>query len=111
VPRVVLPSPPSPQSSDAQSEPSALNFGANSSSLRRIFAPDGLLARALPQSGRDWEDRAEQREWRRPWRVPSTKSITCWSKPHWHGKSYAYLVPLILWAVAKQREILVATPH
>jgi ATP-dependent DNA helicase DinG len=30
--------------------------------LRRIFAPDGLLARALPQSGRDWEDRAEQRE-------------------------------------------------
>jgi ATP-dependent DNA helicase DinG len=78
--------------------------------LRRIFAPDGLLARALPQSGRDWEDRAEQREMAQAVaRAIDEKHHLLVEAGTGTGKSYAYLVPLILWAVANNKKILVAT--
>ena len=82
--------------------------------LARIFAPDGILARALPEGfqgeNRVWEDRPEQRE------MAFAVADAIEGKTHLLaeagtgvGKSYAYLIPFILWAIGAQKRVLVAT--
>jgi len=79
-----------------------------------IFAPDGLLAHALPSGkngeNREWEDRPEQRE--------MAHAIVKAVENGHHllaeagtgvGKSYAYLVPFILWAIRNNKRVLIAT--
>jgi hypothetical protein len=92
------------------SEPGALSLGAGGDALQRIFAPDGLLARALPGEGRDFEERAEQRQ--------MAEAIASAIQDGSHllveagtgtGKSYAYLIPFILWAVSQNKKVLIAT--
>ena len=78
--------------------------------LDRIFAPGGLLSRALPGEGRTFEERPEQLE------MATAVAAAVRDKAHLlveagtgTGKSYAYLVPLILWAVANNKKVLIAT--
>jgi ATP-dependent DNA helicase DinG len=91
-------------------EPS-LRLGLRSSALRRIFAPDGLLARATSRQ-RDaiGKTAPSNARWRRLWRTPLKSNTIFWSKPApAPAKSYAYLVPLILWAIANNKKVVVAT--
>lgn len=78
--------------------------------MQRIFAADGLLSRSLPGEGRNFEERAEQRQ--------MAEAVARAAEKRHHllveagtgtGKSYAYLVPLILWAVANNKKVLIAT--
>jgi ATP-dependent DNA helicase DinG len=83
---------------------------ADASVLRRIFAPEGLLARALPGEGRTFEARDDQ--------LVMAEAVAQAAQDKVHllveagtgtGKSYAYLVPLILWAVENNKRVLIAT--
>jgi ATP-dependent DNA helicase DinG len=100
-------------SSDAQDE-NAFTFGSGiadlSTAVESVFAVEGVLAQALPTAGRSYEDRPEQRAMAHA----VTASVT--GKHHLLveagtgvGKSYAYLIPLILWAVENKKRILIAT--
>ena len=82
--------------------------------LMRIFASDGILSRALPSSvkgeTRVWEDRPQQRE------MALAVAAAIEEKTHLLaeagtgvGKSYAYLIPFILWAVGAKKRVLIAT--
>ena len=95
---------------EAEAEPELPTADDGAETLRHIFSADGILARALPGEGRDFEDRAEQRE--------MAAAVARAAKEKHHllveagtgtGKSYAYLVPLILWAVANNKKVLIAT--
>jgi ATP-dependent DNA helicase DinG len=118
--RKKVPLPPAPQIDTiaapvlAAQEESTLALGAGAanftSSVERIFAADGVLARALPSSGRAYEDRPQQREMAR------AVAAAIEGKHHLLveagtgvGKSYAYLIPLILWAAENKQRILIAT--
>ncbi|MBV9468980.1 MAG: DEAD/DEAH box helicase, partial [Abitibacteriaceae bacterium] len=88
----------------------SLSFDAGGDALGRIFAPGGLLARALPNDGRNFEERPEQLE--------MARAVADAVKDRAHllveagtgtGKSYAYLVPFILWAVSQNKKVLIAT--
>jgi ATP-dependent DNA helicase DinG len=107
-PHIATPTAPAPQ------DESTLALGAGvagfSASVERIFAADGVLARALPTAGRAYEDRPQQREMAR------AVAAAIEGKHHLLveagtgvGKSYAYLIPLILWAVENKQRILIAT--
>lgn len=87
-----------------------LSFAADGDALQRIFASGGLLARALPGDGREFEDRPQQ--------LDMAQAVGDAIKDRAHllveagtgvGKSYAYLAPFILWAVAHNKKVLVAT--
>jgi ATP-dependent DNA helicase DinG len=85
------------------------NLGA-SRELKAIFGPGGVLSRALGESGRDFEARPEQLEMA----LAVQKAID--ERAHLLieagtgvGKSYAYLLPFILWAVRAKKKVLIAT--
>ncbi|HEX8551265.1 MAG TPA: ATP-dependent DNA helicase [Abditibacteriaceae bacterium] len=79
-------------------------------SLARFFGEGGLLSRALPGEGRAFEHRDEQQQ--------MAEAVAAAARDRAHllveagtgtGKSYAYLVPLILWAVENGKKVLIAT--
>ncbi len=91
-------------------EPSALPLALDAKSLERVFGAGGWLAAALPGSGRTFEHRPEQLE--------MARAISDSIRDRAHllveagtgvGKSYAYLVPFILWAVQNKKRVLIAT--
>ncbi len=78
--------------------------------LRRVFGHEGLLSRALPTEGRAFEERNEQLEMAEAVaRAASEKSHLLVEAGTGTGKSYAYLVPLILWAIENKKRVLIAT--
>lgn len=88
----------------------ALSFGSTSDALERIFGAGGLLSRELPGEGRTWEERPEQLEMARAIATAIDKNHHLMVEAGTGiGKSYAYLVPFILWAVANNKKVLVAT--
>ena len=101
-------------SPDKAEEPSLVdeNFAQNgaieASFLERFFATDGVLARSIGGEGRDFEERTQQLEMAQAVaRAASEKSHLLVVAGTGTGKSYAYLVPLILWAVAKKTLVIV----
>lgn len=88
-----------------------LALGASAETLRRFFAPDGVLAQALGSGGeRDYEERVEQRIMAEAVaRAAEEKHHLLVEAGTGTGKSYAYLAPLILWAVENNKRVLVAT--
>ncbi len=87
-----------------------LPTSANDDVLRRIFGHEGLLSRALPTEGRAFEERNEQLEMAEAVaRAASEKSHLLVEAGTGTGKSYAYLVPLILWAIENKKRVLIAT--
>ena len=87
-----------------------LPTGAKDDVLRQIFGADGLLSRALPTEGRAFEERNEQLEMAEAVaRAASEKSHLLVEAGTGTGKSYAYLVPLILWAMENKKRVLIAT--
>ena len=77
----------------------------------KFFAPDGVLAQALSGDGeRDYEERVEQRIMAEAVaRAAEEKHHLLVEAGTGTGKSYAYLAPLILWAVENNKRVLVAT--
>ena len=78
--------------------------------LERVFGRDGFLAKAMAESGRTFEPREEQLEMA----LAVTRAIR--GRAHLlveagtgTGKSYAYLIPFLLWAIEKKKRVLVAT--
>ena len=78
--------------------------------LTRILGADGHLARLMADQKRHFEARPEQLE--------MAKAIALAAREKSHllveagtgtGKSYAYLVPLILWALETKKRVLIAT--
>jgi ATP-dependent DNA helicase DinG len=95
---------------DVESEAPALSLGHEGGALSRIFAANGLLARALPSTGRDFEDRPEQREMAQAVaRAIDERAHLLIEAGTGTGKSYAYLIPFILWAVHERKKVLIAT--
>lgn len=87
-----------------------LPAGLDDETLARFFGADGHLASALPGAGRNFEERDEQRL--------MAEAVAAAARDSTHllveagtgtGKSYAYLVPLILWAVENGKKVLIAT--
>lgn len=94
------------------SEPAApeLALAFDAQALERVFAPGGLLDKALPGQKRVFEERPEQLQ------MAQAVASAIEDKAHLlveagtgTGKSYAYLVPFILWAVANDKKVLIAT--
>ena len=92
---------------EAQSE---LPQTASDETLAKFFGEGGLLSRALPGEGRAFEQRDEQQQ--------MAEAVAGAARDRAHllveagtgtGKSYAYLVPLILWAVENGKKVLIAT--
>ncbi|MEM7262485.1 MAG: helicase C-terminal domain-containing protein [Planctomycetota bacterium] len=74
--------------------------------IAEIFGPDGRLAQSIPQ----FEDRPGQRDLA----VSVAQSfndngVVAFEAGTGVGKSYAYLVPAVLWAVANQSRVIVST--
>ena len=88
-----------------------LALGASAETLRKFFAPDGVMAQALNGDGeRDYEERVEQRIMAEAVaRAAEEKHHLLVEAGTGTGKSYAYLAPLILWAVENNKRVLVAT--
>ncbi len=87
-----------------------LPTAASDDVLRRIFGHKGLLSRALPTEGRAFEERNEQLAMAEAVaRAASEKSHLLVEAGTGTGKSYAYLVPLILWAIENKKRVLIAT--
>ncbi|HVF84934.1 MAG TPA: DEAD/DEAH box helicase, partial [Abditibacteriaceae bacterium] len=92
-----------------EAEPT-LPAAASDDVLRRVFGHEGLLSRALPTEGRAFEERNEQLEMAEAVaRAASEKSHLLVEAGTGTGKSYAYLVPLILWAIENKKRVLIAT--
>jgi ATP-dependent DNA helicase DinG len=82
----------------------------NERELERIFGAEGHLSRFMKENKRDFEARPEQLE--------MAKAVAKAARDKEHllveagtgtGKSYAYLVPLILWAQSNKKRVLIAT--
>ncbi|PQV65148.1 ATP-dependent DNA helicase DinG [Abditibacterium utsteinense] len=78
--------------------------------LARIFGDNGFLAKTMAAQNRPFEARPEQLE--------MAQSIAGAIRDKTHllveagtgtGKSYAYLVPLLLWAIENKKRVLIAT--
>ncbi|RYX80148.1 ATP-dependent DNA helicase, partial [bacterium] len=78
--------------------------------LERIFAPGGALELQMKARGRDFEARPEQLE--------MAMEVSRSARDGAHllveagtgvGKSYAYLVPLLIWALDNKKRVLIAT--
>ncbi|HVF10833.1 MAG TPA: DEAD/DEAH box helicase, partial [Abditibacteriaceae bacterium] len=90
--------------------PDELTLGADADALTRIFAPGGLLSRNLAGAGRSFEERPEQLEMARAVAdAIDDKTHLLVEAGTGVGKSYAYLVPFILWAVSQRKRVLIAT--
>jgi len=104
-----------PPTDTADHSPETLQLGVDEAVLHSVFADDGLLARAFKSKDsegheRVWEKRPEQRE--------MAEAVAAAIKDQEHllveagtgvGKSYAYLVPFILWAMSQHKRVLIAT--
>ena len=99
-----------PSRPDPAPTPPSLRLGASNDAIAKVFAPGGLLAKALPGEERDYEERPEQME--------MAVAVADAIRDGAHllveagtgtGKSYAYLVPFILWAVANGKKVLIST--
>ena len=95
--RVPAPNVPSPAAFDARI-------------LERIFSPKGALETQMRSLGREFEARPEQLE--------MARAVSQSARDNAHllveagtgvGKSYAYLVPLLIWALDNNKRVLVAT--
>jgi ATP-dependent DNA helicase DinG len=115
VPKPIIVSPSEAGSTPATESLALAGAGRDlSASVATVFQPKGILARALPQSQegeeRAWEDRPEQRE------MAAAVASAIENKNHLLveagtgvGKSYAYLIPFILWAINNRKRVLIAT--
>jgi ATP-dependent DNA helicase DinG len=112
--KVPVPAAPQLEKNAAPEGASTLALGASDGAffetVAHVFAPDGVLSRALPNSGREYEDRPQQRE------MAHAVADAVENKHHLLveagtgvGKSYAYLIPLILWAASNKKRVLIAT--
>lgn len=86
------------------------NVGSLPISAGEVFSSDGILSQVLKGTGRSWEDRPEQRA------MAEAVATAIESESHLLieagtgvGKSYAYLVPFILWAIENKKRVLIAT--
>lgn len=74
--------------------------------IERFFAPDGLLAQSFP----GFEDRPGQRELAlEVARAFNEHRVVAFEAGTGIGKSFAYLVPAILWAVRNQSRVVIST--
>ncbi|HEX9996510.1 MAG TPA: ATP-dependent DNA helicase [Abditibacterium sp.] len=78
--------------------------------LARIFGADGFLAKTMKAQKRPFEARPEQLE------MAQAIAASVRDKTHLlveagtgTGKSYAYLVPFLLWAIENKKRVLIAT--
>ena len=103
-----MPSATSPRKRPAPSSPTPADFDAQI--LERIFAPGGALELQMKARGRDFEARPEQLE--------MAREVSRSARDGAHllveagtgvGKSYAYLVPLLIWALDNKKRVLIAT--
>lgn len=75
-----------------------------------FFAPDGMLARSLGSSKRRYEERPQQQIMAREVTdAIETQSHLMVEAGTGTGKSYAYLVPFILWALHEKKRVLIST--
>ena len=78
--------------------------------LTRILGEGGHLARFMASQKRHFEARPEQLEMARAIALAARdRSHLLVEAGTGTGKSYAYLVPLILWALEKKKRVLIAT--
>ena len=105
---VPVPSALSPRKRPAPKTATPADFDAKI--LERIFAPGGALQSHMKSLGRDFEARPEQLE------MASAVSRAARESSHLLveagtgvGKSYAYLIPLLIWALDNKKRVLVAT--
>jgi len=94
----------------AELAPAPSSVARNRADLENIFGAGGLLAGGQVVEGRTFEERPEQRamafevqaaiEERAHLLIEAGTGV---------GKSYAYLVPFILWAVREKKKVLIAT--
>ncbi len=77
---------------------------------QEFFAPDGILAQASSDSGRNYEYRPQQQQMAEAIAkaLGECKNL-CIEAPTGVGKSFAYLVPLIHVAVRTQKPVVVST--
>lgn len=104
-------SPPAEAAANSSPVPEARQEGgASHGTAGEIFAPGGILSQALKGAGRNWEDRPEQRAMARAVETAIEKEAHLLIEAGTGvGKSYAYLVPFILWAVENRKRVLIAT--
>ncbi|MEO6908389.1 MAG: ATP-dependent DNA helicase [Abditibacteriaceae bacterium] len=75
-----------------------------------FFAPDGMLARSLGSNKRQYEERPQQQAMAREVTdAIETQSHLMVEAGTGTGKSYAYLVPFILWALHENKRVLIST--
>ena len=75
-----------------------------------FFAPDGMLARSLGSNKRQYEERPQQQTMAREVTdAIETRSHLMVEAGTGTGKSYAYLVPFILWALHEKKRVLIST--
>jgi ATP-dependent DNA helicase DinG len=78
--------------------------------LEKIFGKSGALAGGTNLGGRAWEERPEQRAMAlEVQRAIEERAHLLVEAGTGVGKSYAYLVPFILWAVREKKKVLIAT--
>ncbi|BCM89957.1 putative ATP-dependent helicase DinG [Abditibacteriota bacterium] len=104
----LMPSVSSPRKRPAPATPTPADFDVKI--LERIFAPGGALELQMKARGRDFEARPEQLE--------MAREVSRSARDGAHllveagtgvGKSYAYLVPLLIWALDNKKRVLIAT--
>ena len=78
--------------------------------VHSIFAPGGVLSTSLQQHHRDYEERPQQGEMAlEVVRSIEDESHLMVEAGTGTGKSYAYLVPFILWALHEKKRVLIST--
>ena len=78
--------------------------------LARLLGRNGVLAGGLSEGGRTYEERPEQLEMARAvQRAIDERAHLLVEAGTGVGKSYAYLLPFILWAVRERKKVLIAT--
>jgi ATP-dependent DNA helicase DinG len=107
-------SPPTSSFSDAaQNPPERLALAAEGEFgdvVDSFFAPDGMLARSLGSNKRQYEERPQQQTMAREVTdAIETQSHLMVEAGTGTGKSYAYLVPFILWALHEKKRVLIST--
>ena len=78
--------------------------------LARLLGRNGILAGGLNEDGRNYEERPEQLAMARAvQRAIDERAHLLVEAGTGVGKSYAYLLPFILWAVRERKKVLIAT--
>lgn len=103
-----MPSVSTPRKRPAPSAPTPADF--DTKILERIFAPGGALQLQMKARGRDFEARPEQLEMAREVSRSAHDGVHLLAEAGTGvGKSYAYLVPLLIWALDNKKRVLIAT--